>query len=167
MKTVFEDIPIVEGSKITKQNVSRQTYTYIHKQNTLNLLEKFITKYVSVLNDDVRESVFKMEEILNSFIFTTFLDVGLNGQDSQIYYASANFDVNLFREKHSEYIDLLIESIRYFDEEDKGRKKVFNFKTKMLDNIFLKARKLKGTYIIWSIMIVMLLYILIMILLNK
>ncbi|MFP3918549.1 hypothetical protein U5N28_12130, partial [Lysinibacillus telephonicus] len=77
--------------KIRKKELTVQQYTYYFKKKNLSELDAFISKYLSVLPDDLRESIFRIEDLLKSGIFSTGIEVGIVLDTSE-----AKFDVKDF-----------------------------------------------------------------------
>lgn len=62
--------------------MSVQQYTYYFKQKNSKEIDLFISKYISVLPDDLRES-----HTLQSAIFTTGIEFGLSSDTSNAVFS--------------------------------------------------------------------------------
>jgi len=110
---------IFDNVKETKWSV--QQYTYYFKQKNSKEIDEFISKYISVLPDELRESLFRIEDTLQSGIFTTGIEFGLTIDTSNAVFSPDEFAL-VFKEL-GEDIYFLLTYFEDMQEADDSSKK--------------------------------------------
>ncbi|MEC0668520.1 hypothetical protein P8864_22045 [Priestia flexa] len=94
-----------------EQMWSHQQFCHHFKHEMKNLLNLFISKYISVLPDDLREILFSIEDLMESGAFVTPLDHGINMQMNNVDFKKEDF-INILVELGTEILSLM----EYFKE---------------------------------------------------
>lgn len=134
--------------KIRKKELTVQQYTYYFKKKNLSELDAFISKYLSVLPDDLRESIFRIEDLLKSGIFSTGIEVGIVLDTSE-----AKFDVKDFSNVFLNLGEEILFLLTYF----RGRESVDTTKN---NKVSLDYKLISENFIL-TILLFMLFFILI------
>lgn len=95
---------------VKKTYLSVQQFTYYFKQKNSQEIDSFVSKYISVLPEELRESLFKVEDTLQSGIFTTGIEFGLPIDTSNAEFSPEEFAF-VFKELGEEIYYLMT----YFD----------------------------------------------------
>lgn len=99
-----------------------QQYTQYMKDTHSKNMDLFITKYISVIPEDLRETLFRVEDTLQGNYFVTGIDFNVNLDTSNIYFNAEEFSL-VFKELSKDIYYLLT----YF-EEIEGKKISKKFK---------------------------------------
>ncbi|QSX18466.1 hypothetical protein [Priestia megaterium] len=117
--------------------VKFQDFTIYFKDKVSKSLSEFVTKYISVLPDELREKIFKVEDILLSDIFLTYQDLNI-----QLNTESAKFDPNQVGETFKELGEEIYGLITFFEEnkgEDSVKKRRIVSSSLLTDENFILA----------------------------
>ncbi|WP_220037386.1 hypothetical protein [Bacillus sp. 196mf] len=96
-----KNVKVVEfNSKVQTNNIfdmlkevewPAQQYTKYFKDKNSKDVDSFITKYISVIPEDLRERLFKVEDTLQSGIFTTLMDFNIPLNTTNAIFSTEEF----------------------------------------------------------------------------